>query len=81
MSCDILDKILIFKNKKIAIKIDVERHEKKVIEGAINLLKQNNDLLQIEIFESRKKEVFKILKNLGYKFIKVVNKDHYFRNY
>lgn len=81
VSCDILDEILIFKNKKIVIKIDVERHEKNVIEGAINLLKKNNVLLQVEIFESRKKDVFKILKRIGYKFIKNVNKDHYFKNY
>ena len=81
VSCDILDEILIFKKKKIVIKIDVERHEKNVIEGAINLLKKNNVLLQVEIFKSRKKDVFKILKKIGYKFIKNVNKDHYFKNY
>mgnify|MGYP006082203657 CR=1 FL=1 len=79
--CNILDEILNFKNKKIAIKIDVERHEKSVIEGAINLLKKNNVLLQIEIFENRKKEVFEILKMLNYKLINVINKDHYFQNY
>jgi FkbM family methyltransferase len=78
---DILDSILILKNKKIAIKIDVERHERNVIEGAVNLLKENDVLLQVEIFESRKEEVFEVLKILGYKLIDKINKDHYFKNY
>ena len=76
-----LDEILIYENKDIAIKIDVERHEKNVLEGAVNLLKKNNILLQVEIFESRKKEVFEVLKKFGYKLINKINKDHYFKNY
>ena len=81
VSSNILDAILFFKNKKIVIKVDVERHEKKVIEGAVSLLKNNEVLIQVEIFESRKKEVFEILKKLNYKLINVINKDHYFKNY
>ena len=78
---DILDAILILNNKKIVIKIDVERHEKNVIEGAVNILKENEVLLQVEIFESRKEEVFKLLQILGYRLINKINKDHYFKNY
>ncbi len=81
VSCELLDTILSFENKKISIKIDVERHEKNVIEGGVNLLKKNNVLLQVEIFENRKDEVFEILKNINFKLINVINKDHYFINY
>jgi FkbM family methyltransferase len=37
-----LDDILDFKNLNILIKIDVERHEKKVLEGMRNLINLNN---------------------------------------
>ena len=43
------------------IKIDVERHEKNVLEGAVNLLKKNNILLQVEIFEIASSSLITVL--------------------
>ena len=54
--------MLDIKNKKILVKIDVERHEKKVLEGMSKLIKQNDIILQIEIGEQNKNEVFNYLK-------------------
>ena len=45
------DNILRIENKKIAIKIDVERHEKLVLEGLKELITKNKIFLQIEIFD------------------------------
>lgn len=45
------DEILKFQKKNIAIKIDVEGHELNVLKGFQNLLKFNNCIIQIEIFE------------------------------
>ena len=43
-----LDALYNFKNKKIIIKIDVEGYEKFVIEGSLNLLKDNKILMYVE---------------------------------
>jgi FkbM family methyltransferase len=50
------DKVLKFRKKKIAIKIDVEGYENKVLIGIKNLLKNNKILLQIEIFNNNFKK-------------------------
>ena len=48
VNLDILDNLYNFKNKNIIIKIDVEEHEKIVIEGALNMLKNNHILMYME---------------------------------
>ena len=73
-----LDDLLDHKNKKILVKIDVERHEKKVLEGMSKLIEQNNIVLQIEIGEQNKNEVFDYLKKLQLKWINTIRHDHYF---
>jgi FkbM family methyltransferase len=67
------DKVLKFKKKKIAIKIDVEGYENKVLLGIKNLLENNKILLQIEIFNNNFKKINKLL--LKYNF-KLINKFH-----
>ena len=42
-----LDNMYEFENKKIFLKIDVEGYEKKVIEGALETLKNNKVLIYI----------------------------------
>ena len=56
------DEILKLNNQKLAIKIDVERHELSVLKGLINLINNNDCLIQIEIFEKNFKEVDQFLK-------------------
>ena len=53
------------KNDKIAIKIDVERHEQNVLEGMREILKNNTVILQVEIFDDRKDKILKYLKSKG----------------
>ena len=57
------DEILKLNNQKLAIKIDVERHELSVLKGFVNLLNNNDCLIQIEIFEKNFKEVDQFLKD------------------
>jgi len=73
-----LDNILHIKNSNILVKIDVERHEKKVLEGMNNLINQNNIIMQIEIGDDQKNSVFKYLDELKLKWINTIRHDHYF---
>ena len=46
----IADEVLSYKNKNILIKIDTEGHERNVIIGMKQLMKNNNIFLQVEIW-------------------------------
>jgi FkbM family methyltransferase len=61
---DKLDNICKFKNSKIIIKIDVEGHEDKLIDGATKLLKNNQILMYLETFN---KKLLKKLRKKGFK--------------
>ena len=73
-----LDDIYKIKNEKIALKIDVERHEKYVIMGAEKILNENKVILQIELFDQKKQEVESMLKKMNFYFIKSNKKDNFF---
>ena len=65
-----LDEILVSKKKIGFIKIDVEGHEKEVIQGAKNLILNNKPIMLIEIEERHIKipifETINYIKNLNY---------------
>ena len=71
-------KFLRINDSKILVKIDVERHEKKVLEGMEKIIQQNNIIMQIEIGKENKKEVFDYLKKLNFKWINSIRHDHFF---
>ena len=82
------DEILRYKDEKIALKIDVERHEVNVLKGTKDLLTNNKCLIQIEIFDEYLNDVSKIMEDYKYvQFFKVQHKyevnlsDYYFKNY
>ncbi len=75
------DHLLDLKNKNIAIKIDVERHEKNVLDGMPKLLKNNKVILQIELFDQRKDEVIEKLKQKNFFKYHKIQKDYYFKNF
>jgi len=60
-----------FENKVSFIKIDVEGHEKKVIEGAVETINRNKPILLIEIEEKHSKskviDTLNYINSLGYK--------------
>ena len=73
-----LDNIFNFNQLNILIKIDVERHEKKVLEGMNKIISQNNIAMQIEIGDGKKSEIFNYLNKLNLKWINSIRHDHYF---
>ena len=75
------DDIINLKGKKIAIKLDVERHEKKVLEGLSNILLNNDVILQVEIFEKRETIIKQFLKSKNFNFLKSIKRDFYFKNF
>tara|TARA_B100000674_G_scaffold313679_1_gene260808 strand:+ start:233 stop:1006 length:774 start_codon:yes stop_codon:yes gene_type:complete len=63
------DDIMSFKNEKLSIKIDVEGHELFTLKGLNNILKNNNCLLLIEIYNQKFHDVDSLLKKFDYKCI------------
>ena len=75
------DEILKIKDDRIAIKIDVERHELKVLQGINNLLVSNKVILQVELFETRREIIENYLINKGFKKFDCIERDYYFKNF
>ena len=71
------DNIIKIENKKIAIKIDVERHEFKVLEGLSKIFRQNEILLQIELFKERQQKIISYLRDKNFQHINTIEKDYY----
>jgi len=64
-----LDNLLNFSNKKIVIKIDVERSELEALKGAENLLRKNKCLIILET--NKNSPTIKYLLNMHYKVIQI----------
>ena len=75
----IFDEILNITKKNLIIKIDVEGHEKQVLEGMKRTLSQNSVLLQIEIFDKNFKNVNNLLLKLGFDFLMKIGSDNYYK--
>tara|TARA_B110000014_G_C20029207_1_gene534408 strand:+ start:197 stop:973 length:777 start_codon:yes stop_codon:yes gene_type:complete len=75
------DNILKIENKKIAVKIDVERHEKLVLEGIKDLIKKNKIFLQIEIFDHLYQEIDSLLTKYNFQYLSKEGKDFFYKNY
>ena len=68
---DRLDNLLKIKNKKCFIKIDVEGHEKQVLQGSKSFMKNNYCLVQTEIMNNEnEKDLFDIFTDYNYEFLK-----------
>jgi len=77
-----LDNMLDIVNKKLLVKIDVERHEINVLKGACEKVFKNNQvIMQIEIHKNLKNQVFNFLKVNNFNHINSIGPDHYFKNY
>jgi FkbM family methyltransferase len=72
-----LDDLLALSGERLAIKIDVERYECKVIAGMQRLLRQNTCLVQIEAFETRN-EVVAMMAAAGYDFVEAFSPNFVF---
>ncbi|MBD1154464.1 FkbM family methyltransferase [Pelagibacterales bacterium SAG-MED21] len=77
INSEIFDDKFKIENKKIFIKIDVERHEFQCISGMLNLLKNHNNkiFIQIEIIENYKDKVLNLLKDINFRVVNEVKTD------
>lgn len=76
-----VDNLFDISANRIALKIDVEGHELQVLHGAINLLKNNTTIIQIEILDAHNdREATQLLDTLGYRKLFTAGPDHYFTN-
>jgi FkbM family methyltransferase len=63
-----LDDVFSAAGKRLAIKIDVERYECRVLAGMQRVLRENHCLVQIEAFETRE-EVIAMMAGAGYPLV------------
>jgi FkbM family methyltransferase len=75
------DDVLKFEKEILAIKIDVERHEYKVLKGINKLLKKNDVVIQVEIFNKRQNDIIRYLKENNFINFHSINNDFYFKNF
>ena len=75
------DDVLKFEKEILAIKIDVERHEYKVLKGINKLLKKNDVVIQVEIFKKRQNDIIRYLKENNFINFHSINNDFYFKNF
>jgi FkbM family methyltransferase len=76
-----LDDISTDKDKKIAIKIDVEGHEERAIKGMTKLLGNNYCLLQVESYDKNAGGINSLMEGLGYYLLHEIDHDHYYGNF
>ena len=62
--CEKLDDV--YSGVPSIIKIDVERHELEVLEGAMEIIKTHKPVILVEIHDITNSEVHNLLKSLGY---------------
>ena len=68
------------KGKAIYLKIDVEGHEKSVIEGGLSFFKQNDCFLQMEILSDKELMVSWMQDVIGFTYLHNIDNDYYFRS-
>ena len=78
---DKLDNLMKIKNNYLYLKVDIEGSEYPFLIGAINTLKKNNAIIQIEIFKKNKNRIFKFLKKNHFEYIFGNRNDYIFSNF
>lgn len=74
-----LDDVISLSGRRLAIKIDVEHFECKVIAGMERTLRQNRCIVQIEAFETRDR-VLAMMATAGYDLVKIFTPNFIFDN-
>jgi len=75
-----IDELLHASDEYILMKIDVEGFESYVLRGMRETAKRNKVVMQIEIFDEQKGEVFPELMALGLRQIHAIHPDYYYTN-
>lgn len=75
-----LDDALPLTGQKIALKIDIEEHERVALEGMKNLLQKNKCFIQMECFDKNLEPVQAMMESFGYQLVHEIGFDRYFAN-
>lgn len=75
-----LDDLFAYQSRRIAIKMDVEGHELRALQGAVNLLRENRVLLQVEIWPENAAHLNWLMGN-GFKIFRRFDDDFFLRNF
>lgn len=73
-----IDGALLFNDKRIGVKIDVEGHELQVLQGMERTLIDNVCFLQIESFGGAANEIEEFLKSVSYRKIFRIGNDYFY---
>ena len=76
-----LDNLVKIRNNFLYIKCDVEKHEYDFLQGSKKIIRNNNIILQIEIFEKNKNKVFEFLKKNKFNCFYKTTSDYIFSNF
>jgi FkbM family methyltransferase len=63
-----LDDVVTLSGKTLAIKIDIERYERKALAGMTRTLRENSGIVQVEVLEARQ-ETVALMSAAGYALI------------
>jgi FkbM family methyltransferase len=75
-----LDDVVSFSNRRLAIKMDVENYECKVLVGMERTLRENECMIQIELFDTRD-QVVSLLAAAGYDLVASFAPNFVFQNF
>ncbi len=73
-----LDDTLPAQGQRVFMKIDVEGHEKEMLQGAMRTLRDNDCFLQIEAWPGKEAALEEQMRGMGYRRVNVINQDHYY---
>ncbi len=76
-----LDDVIAVQGERIALKIDIEGHELAALGGMRALLKNNRCFAQVECFPHNAPGFIAAMEKCGYKFLRRIERDHYFANF
>jgi len=74
------DPLFTLTNQRVAMKIDVEEQERKVLEGMPSFLRNNTCVIQMEAYAGAAGSTDKFLLDQGYSVIETIHSDRYYSN-
>lgn len=78
--CVKLDEFLVFRERRIALKMDIEGHELVALAGMKEMLARNSCVIQVESFSGNDTKLRQFMEDLGYRWLHKIEFDHYFSN-
>ncbi len=73
-----LDDAVSVSNQRVAVKMDIEGHERTALDGMTRLLAENDCFLQVECWEHKAADFIAAMSARGYQLVHRIDVDHYF---